>query len=77
MSMETPHDGNMAKEVQKRSPDKPRVDSQLSKGDLSERQIPTDPIARVTSQIVEVAESINLVQKQVIEVGSKIEATKN
>jgi hypothetical protein len=75
--METPHDGNLSKDVHKRRPDKPRVDSQLSKGDLSEHQIPTDPIAGVTSQIAEVAESIKLVQKQVIEVGSKIEATKN
>jgi hypothetical protein len=76
--METPHDGNMAKDVHKRSPDnKPRVDFQLSKGDLSEHQNLTDPIAGVTSQIIEVAESIKLVQKQVIEVGSKIEATKN
>ena len=66
MSMETPHDGNMAKEVQKRSPDELRLESKLSKGDLSERQIITDSIAGVTAQIVEVAESIKLVQKQVI-----------
>ena len=76
MSMETPHDGNVAKEVQKRSPDEHRLDSQLSKGDLSERQNHTDSIAKVVSQILGVAENIKLVQKQIVEVGSKIEATK-
>jgi len=76
MSMETPHDGNVAKEVQKRSPDEDRLDSQLSKGDLSERQNHTDSIAKVVSQILGVAENIKLVQKQIVEVGSKIEATK-